>query len=193
MININLLPEELRPKIKRRKVRYKIEFTYLLYLVPVLVSIFIGLHIFLFAIGFLKSAQFNSLNRKWQDLEKQRELLKNFKMEFSILSKDNKLLQQLVRNRISWSEKLNKLSAYLPADLWFRQLSVSSNNFKLEGSVVSLERKEMSSIKGYIDELKKDAGFFSDFNNIEVDSMSTRRIGGYDVVDFTLLGGLKEK
>ncbi|MCM8789700.1 MAG: hypothetical protein NC916_01575 [Candidatus Omnitrophica bacterium] len=70
-------------------------------------------------------------------------------------------------------------------------MSIEGKNFVLFGSVISLEKKEMSLLKDFIDSLKKDSGFFKDFSGLELTSVQTRQVGVYEVVDFTLQGALR--
>ena len=78
MIEINLLPEELKVKTKRLG-KVSIESKYFLYLIPLVFAVLILAHICLAAVGIVKSLQFSQLNNKWKKLEPQRELLNNLK------------------------------------------------------------------------------------------------------------------
>jgi len=187
MIEINLLPQEL--KIKSKKVG--LEPSYFLYLVPLLFGILICVHVYLAVLGIAKNCQFHALNNRWQKVAPQRKTLEDFKKEHELLSSDAKIVQQLTAQRINWSEKLNKLSLNLPSGIWFDEIIVTSLDFTLRGSVISLQKEEFGLINKFINNLKNDKGFFKFFNNLELSSVQRRVIGGYDVVGFVLVGTLK--
>jgi Tfp pilus assembly protein PilN len=189
MIEINLLPEELKTKSKKIYAEPK----YFLYLVLSFVGILIVIHICLFLVSILIGYNFNVLNNKWQRLVPQRKILEDFKNKYALVSADTVLIQQLTRQQVNWSEKLNKISLDLPAGIWFNEVSLSAKNLFLKGSAVSLQKEEMNLINKFIDNLKKDQDFFSDFNNLELTSVQRRIIGSYEIVDFVLVGTLNDK
>lgn len=192
MIEINLLPQDLKVKAKAKKaaVGVGIDVKYFLYLVPFIFGLLLCVHIYLAIVNIAKSSQLRALNNKWQGLQPQRKILEDFNKEYTILSEDALAIQQFTKQRINWAEKLNTISAVLPFGIWFREISVSSSDLILQGSVVSLEKEEMSVINKLIDSLKKDTAFFKDFNNLELGSVQKRTIGGYDIADFILQGAL---
>lgn len=181
MIGINLLPEE--SKVKTRRIgKVSIESKYFLYLVPLVFAVLILGHICLATVGIVKTCQFKALESKWNKLQPQRELLK----KYDALTSNAKLIEELNSRRNNWSEKLNQLSQDLPPGIWFNEILISSKDFVLKASVVSLQKQEMVLIKKFIDNLKSDARFLRDFSNLELGSLQKKSIGGYDVVDFIL-------
>lgn len=193
MIEINLLPEELKLKAKAKKIGLAIEPKRLLYFIPLIFGLLIIIHICLAGILAAKNSRLNVLNNKWQQFLPQRKSLEDFRKEYAFLSADAQVIQQLQKLRINWSDKLNKMSLYLPSGIWFNEISVSPKDFSLKASVVSLEKEEMGMINEFVRNLKNDAGFFKDFNNLELSSIQRKVIGGYDIIDFILAGTLKPK
>jgi Tfp pilus assembly protein PilN len=137
------------------------------------------------------SCSLGVLNNKWQRLLPQRKMLEDFKKRYAVFSSDIGVIQQLVKQRVNWSEKLNKLSLDLPSGIWFNEVSISSKNFFLKCSAVSLQKAEMNLINKFMDNLKKEIDFINDFSNLELTSVQRRIIAGYEVVDFVLVGTLK--
>jgi Tfp pilus assembly protein PilN len=193
MIEINLLPEELRHKTKGKKTGPGIETKHLLYIVPFIFGVLICAHFYLAVANIIKSQQFRILNNKWQSLESQRSMLESFKKENAVLSQDTSAIQEMVGKRVDWSEKLNKLSLDLPSGVWFNELSISAKDFMLYGSAVSLQKQEMNLIKGFMDNLRNDKSFFKDFNNLDLSSVQRKTVGGYEIVDFIFTGTLKSR
>jgi Tfp pilus assembly protein PilN len=186
MIEINLLPEELKAKAKAKKIAMAIELKYFLYLIPFIFGILVCIYIYLIGLNLAKNRQLAMLNAKWQKLEPERKTLEDFKKRYALTNEDARAVEQLTKENINWSEKLNKLSLLLPYKIWFNELSISPREFVLHGSVVSLQKEGMGLITEFIDRLKKDAAFSGDFKNLELSSTQWKTIGGYDIVDFVL-------
>ena len=189
MIEINLLPKELKAQMKKGGS----EAALFLFFIPLVFGIFLCVHIYFGLVGLAKNYQFHILNNRWQSLEPQRKTLESSKQEYSGLSQEARAIALLTKQGVNWSEKLNRLSLNLPSGVWLNELSVNLKTLTLKGSVVSLQKEEFNLINKFINNLKKDVVFFSDFNNLELSSVQRRVIAGYDVVDFILLGTLKSK
>ncbi len=192
MIEINLLPEELKTKT-RKLGKVSIKSKSFLYLFPLVFAVLILVHICLAAGAIVKISQFSILNNKWKKLQPQRELLNNLKKEYDVLASTAKLIEELNSRRNNWSEKLNQLSLNLPSGIWFNEITVSQKDFILKGSAVSLQKEEMSLINKFIESLKNNTAFTRGFNNLELSSVQRKSIVGYDVVDFILTVKLKAR
>ncbi|MCX5699897.1 MAG: PilN domain-containing protein [Candidatus Omnitrophica bacterium] len=201
MIQINLLPEELRVKTKTKSVEYETVAKHaafsqdqlFVYAIPVMLVLFILAHFYFAAILISKNGQLVSLNRKWLDLAAQKKSLDEFNQEFSATSQDASLLQQLNRQRFLWAEKLNVLSLRLPAGVWFNQITINAKDIIIHGSVISLQKEEVNLVNKLLENLKADSEFFKDFVSLELSNVQKRSIGGYDVADFILTGVLKAR
>lgn len=163
----------------------------LLDFIPLAFGILMLAHIYLAAASIVKYCQYKALDNKWNKLQPQRDRLDKFKGQYDVLSSAAQAVRKLDSMRLNWSEKLNKLSLNLPSGVWFNELSVSRAEFVLRASVISLQKEEMALINKFINNLKNDAGFFKDFNNLEISLIQRKVIGGYDIVDFTLTGKTK--
>lgn len=188
MIEINLLPQELKLKLDKKNHPAGGDFTYL---IPIGGVILILADILLISLNIITNLQFAAINNKWKTLEPQRKIIEDFDREYAKLSQDSKLTQTLIDQRIFWSKKLNKLSLNLPSGIWFYDISISPKEFTLEAAVFSVEKEEMKLIKALIDNLKNDADFFSGFNGIELSSVQKKTVGTYEITEFVLLGNLK--
>jgi len=200
MIEINLLPEELRKKvIKQNKpevvkgASLGLEMKHAILLIPVIFLVLILMHVFVAVSGLVKSGQLNTLNNKLSTLEPQKKVLDSFNSEYKLISEDTQVIQQLMRERILWSEKLNKLSLALPAGVWFSNFYANTKEMIVKSSAVSLSKEELTLIKQLIDNLKNDSVFFKDFLSLEMGSAEKKTLGSYDVTDFTLNAKVKTK
>ena len=200
MIEINLLPEELRNKGAKANKPENIaaggagfEPRHFILLIPLVFALLICAQLIAGIMGLARSGSIHMLNNKLEALKPERKALEEFNDKYSLISENTQALQQLMRERIIWSEKLNKLSLDLPAGIWFNELLINSKELILRGSVISLNKEELSLIKQLIDNLKSDPVFFKDFSALELESAVKKAIGSYDITEFTLKATLKAK
>ncbi|MBU4346537.1 MAG: hypothetical protein KKH29_04330 [Candidatus Omnitrophica bacterium] len=191
MIEINLLPEEL--KLKRKKIGQEIKSRQILSLVPLLFVILLIIHAFLAGVLIVKNLELKILRDKWQVFTPQRQLVQDYKKKYEGFSENARLIQQLISRRVNWSRKLNSLSLNLPSGVWFNDISITPGEFIVRASVVSLQKEEMLLINKFIDSLKEDEVFFKDFNNLELTSAQRKIVSGYDIVDFILAGQIRQR
>lgn len=201
MIEINLLPEELKIKSKGRSLDPSIVKSSLalvqdqvfVYAIAAILALFILAHFYFAVILIFKNGKLASLNRKWSTLSVQKKALDEFNQDFSATSLDASLVQQLIRQRTLWAQKLNALSLRLPAGVWFNEILLNGNNLTIKGSVISLEKNEIGLINALLDNLKTTAEFSKDFSGFELSNVQKRSIGGYEIADFVLAGALKPR
>lgn len=187
MIEINLLPEELKTQIKSPGFDLK----NLLYLIPLGCSIIILLHIYLGVINISLSNKYRVLNAKWKEVEPQIKALEDTKKENNLSSQDAAAIEQFIKERVNWAEKLNKLSLHLPSGVWFNQFIVKNNEFILKAAVVSEEKEEMGLINQFLSSLKADKQFSGDFKNLELGPVKREILNSYDIVNFSITGTVK--
>jgi len=188
MIEINLLPHDLR--VSKEKKSY-LSPKYFLYLIPPIAGVILFIHLLLGLLWLTKGFQLGLLERNWQRLAPQRESLEKFRQQYEFLSQDAVTAQQLLKERVEWSKKLNKISLDLPNGVWLNDISVSGKNVTIRGSSVSLKKEGIGLINRFMENLKKDEMFIKDFSNFELNSILVRNIGGYDTEEFVLSATLK--
>ncbi|MBI4707903.1 MAG: PilN domain-containing protein [Candidatus Omnitrophica bacterium] len=191
MIEINLLPEGL--KVKKAGLKSVFRKEHAVYIVFLIIGLLLLTHVYLAFLGIAKSIQLSVLTGKWQSLEPQRKEFEKFNEQFVLSSQSNVVIGQLVQKRLSWAAKLNKLSLDLPKGVWFNEIVLSPKELIINGSVISLEKEEMNLVNKFIENLKNDPGFINDFTGVELGNVVRKSLGGYDIFDFTITAGLKEK
>ncbi len=193
MIEINLLPEEQRVKTRKTIAAPIVGFdpTYLVYLVPAVIGVLLLTHFYLGSVFFFKQGHLKSLGKEWSGLESQRQKTGSFKTEFEANSQDALIVDELTNKSVHWAEKLNRLSLDLPPGLWFNEITVSRKSLEIKASVFSLESNGIDVVNKFLFNLKNDKAFFQDFSNLETGNMLTRKLGSYEVMDFTVTGTLK--
>lgn len=188
MIEINLLPEELK-KTKKTKISFLKERLW--YILPAIVGLLVITHLyFAFAI-LVKNIQYKSLNKKWLANRPSLERVEDWRKEHSLANQDAQYIMKIIQQRIIFSDKLKKLSEVLPSGIWFNQLSIKRKDFTLQGSIVSLKDDHMSLLRGFLEQLKKDKTFSSGFISLDLGPVRMREFKGYDIMDFILEGNLK--
>ena len=188
MINVNLLPPDLRPKKKNLSKFIFGNFNFIIF--SVLGSILILNGIF-FLLIFTKNLHYSALNKKWQANKNDFERLENWKKENQKLTQEYQQLSKLIQQKISVYQKLKALSKSIPDGLWFRHLSLGIKEIKIEGSIVSLGTPPMSIFRLFCDNLKKDNEFFKDVAGFEIGVFKNRKIAGYEILDFVMAVRLK--
>jgi len=191
MIQINLLPEEL--KVKAKKFTFDLQTKQIINYIFIFFGILIIIHFYLFGLFLFKNLQLKILNNKWTNLGPQRKIWEEFDKQKQAINEDIQFLQRISQKRINWGQKLNRLSLDLTSGIWFREINLNAKKLTLYGSILSLEKKEMFLIDKFIDALKKDTDFFKDFERIELSSVQTRVVGGYEITDFVLVISLKSQ
>ncbi len=188
MIEINLLPPELKEKIPQSDGIPPI----ILYVVlPLAILVLLLAHGSLGVVAAVKGYQLSTFNNEWKKTEPQRKQLAEFNLQSKSISQDSMAIQQLVSQGVNWSEKLARLSMDLPPGVWFEDLMVDKKNFYVKGSVVALDKGEVGVINKFLNALRGDTAFMKDFSNLELGPLRWRTVGGYNVVDFELTGALK--
>jgi len=201
MIQINLLPEELRVRNKTKSSEHETVakpgvFSHeqlFIYALPVLCGALICAHIYFAVIFILKNNQLVALNRQWVKLEPQKKAFDEFNIDYSSTTQDASLVKLLISKRILWAQKLNKLSLNLPSGVWFNEITISPKDIVIQGSVISLAKEEVNLINKLLENLKIDSEFSRDFNFFELSNLQKKNVGGYDIADFILTGVLKVK
>ncbi|MFH0762366.1 MAG: PilN domain-containing protein [Candidatus Omnitrophota bacterium] len=191
MIEINLLPDELRVQKKENKPAAMPDLNRFLYAIPAVIALLVVLHIYLAVAVIGKNNLLQGLTKKWEAAVPQRKELDDFNKKYALMSEDIEAIRGLGEKRIEWAQKLDRLSRDLPAGIWFRALSFKAGNFNLEGSAISLQKDQMKQVKEFIENLKKDGDFFKELDDLDLSSVERKAMGNYEIIDFVLVGKLK--
>ena len=195
MIEINLVPEELRKKRKKSSTDKS----------PVPLEIIIGIGggflvlLFLIHVGLslffmgqkIKNGQ---LEVQWQKLLPDKERVDVVTSEIRALENKKAQMQTvLLSNNILWAKKLNRISDDLPKGVWLRKVSLDHKVFLIEGSAVARQYEEMINVHAFMTNLKNDIEFVKYFNEIEIGSMQRRKINEVEIADFVITIAIKDE
>jgi Tfp pilus assembly protein PilN len=186
MIEINLLPEQKKPAV-----RISLKGNELLLKARPFIAVFVLVHLILLVLGLNSYRILGQLNKRMAVLAPELEKLDDFNRKNDAFSKDTDAMNKLIGPRIKWAQKLDLLSSKLPYGIWFTEISLNEKSFTLRGSVISQEKEELTLIKEFIAGLKSDREYFGDFKDLDLNSVQSRDVSGYSVLDFLLTSNLK--
>lgn len=210
MIEINLLPEDLRKKesIKVTMPEIPVKKT-----VFMSVGALIAIQVLLTVAGFIVFLKDNAYTREIQQLKESNKEIARQKKETEDIMNRFKEIRGVVNRKFSWTSLLNAVSNSMTKGVWLRSLYVTEEDPKtsmdkarggepdkpgtnrylvLEGSAVG-QGQETAFIGKYLKEVK-DTPYFNDlFLDIKPYNINQRRIQDFDVYDFTIYCKFKKE
>ncbi|MBU1061254.1 MAG: PilN domain-containing protein [Candidatus Omnitrophica bacterium] len=190
MIEINLLPEELR---KRKRAPLNLEnLDFEMDKLKLLIGgIFVGCLVLLIVIlsagSFIRKSQIMRLKAKESLIAPQKSQVEMVDKEVNLLKNKLKTVGEITKRRFLWSQKLNELSDMVLPGIWFTRIYTdSSERLMIQGSVISKKEEAMATVGKFIKNIRAHSSFFKDFSNIELKTVQRRSIDDKDVVDFTI-------
>ena len=189
MIEINLLPEELRkkksdPRFKLNLQAEKLKF----WIAGGAAGILIFIIIVLLLGSFIREAQINKFLAREKNFSSRLSHLDSVNNEISVLKVKMGALDTLTKRKFIWAEKINQLSDLVLPGIWFTRVYTdpSENKLMIEGGVISKSEEAMASVGKFMKNLKDDAQFFKDFKNIKLESVQRKAKDERDIVDFKI-------
>jgi Tfp pilus assembly protein PilN len=188
MIEINLLPEELRKKKSESAFNFNMEAEKLKFLAICGTAGILILIIMALVLGsFIRKSQINKLLAKEKNFSEKLSRIDAVNKEIAILKAKMTVLDQLTNRKFLWAEKLNQLSDLVLPGIWFtRVYTDSESRLIIEGSVISKSEEAMASVGKFMKSVKDDQEFFRDFRNIKLESVQRKSKEERDVVDFKI-------
>jgi hypothetical protein len=222
MITINLLPQEDKKEESsfskfsfsfkgQEKLVKKIAITVLLALV--------AMHAVLFFIGMRSSMSIRALAQKDAMLQPGKKEYEALKSEVGSVNKKASAVDALIANRFSWAKKLNDLSESMTQGIWLTEISYKETPSEISTQVKALVKKPITkletkkiifrylNISGYassmgegatalvgkfINGMKENPSFFSDFTEIKLESIKSEKIFDQEVMNFRITCLFKE-
>ena len=200
MIEINLLPKELRKK-KIEIPEIDISF---LPIAAVFLGLIIVIHSALSLSVALKTRSLNRLNERWQEKLPEEEKAVEYTNKLTDMRTKIDAIDSLLQGRMSWTEKLNNLGDAMIPGVWLNSLwlerrmilqkaeenaeptKVMVKTLHLKGSVI-VTGEETAAIGKFIRSLKENERFFADFKEIGSASIQRSRLKDVEVMDFELI------
>jgi hypothetical protein len=219
MIEINLLPEDLKKKRKQFAMP-KIQLGSL----PVIggiAGLVIVVHLLLLLIVSINKSAYARMSEEWKAAKPEKEAIELIKRDNIRTKKDVDTIKRLMGKKALWSKKLNQLSDLIIPGVWYTKLSIETKTIVLEkktltakprmgmagrperetreivylnieGEVSSAYGEEVAIIGKYIDNLKSDPDFFGFFSDIELAETNLHSILETEVMQFGINCYFKE-
>ena len=187
MIQINLLPDELKKK-KRKAFDWK-KFP----LLPILMTIFLGVvffHFLIIGVTVLTGMQRSRIQAEWKKFEPEKNKFDKLKQDVAELNNIVHVVEALTEYRILWAKVLNELSDSVPSNVWLSSLYFDERGdlslLVLEGYASSASEEGASYVARFIKLLEDNSVINMLCSEIELGSMKQSLIDGKEVMYFTL-------
>ena len=192
MIEINLLPEELR-KEKKFQLNLDLQASKVRIIGG---SAIAGILIFLvlfFSIGAsIRKGQAARLLDREQGISQDKVNAETLNQDIAVLRSKMAVLGEVTKRRFLWAEKLNQLSDLVLPGIWYTRIYTGTDGMLIiEGSVISKKEEAMASVGKFMKGLGENNDFFSDFSNIKLETVQRKSLEERDVVDFKVVLYLK--
>ncbi len=221
MLEINLLPEEFRKK-KSRFAMPQINVSSLPLFIGAVILL-VSLHIILLVMININKNVYAKMSKEWELSEPLKNSVELIRRANVTTANNVRAIEDLMAKKILWFEKLNELSDLITPGVWYTRLTIDEKTvliesvprlgqkklqgggrgargkkqeisyLVIEGEVSATYGEELAIIGKYIDGLKRDKAFFSDFSNIELDSTKLHTILDNDVMHFSINCYFKER
>lgn len=193
MLEINLLPEELRKKSVQKEGARAVDVTKIpIRLIAVIaIAAFIGIQLLAAGVLVFKKGTLNRLDKSLAKLEPEYKVAQSLKLKMRLLSNNLSAINELTSKSILWSKKMLDLSSTMTEGVWLSELSLQDKKGRqamvLHGSAVSYpEREEAALIGNFINSLKSNLYFFEDFEDLQLESSQMRKTADMEVMDFVI-------
>jgi Tfp pilus assembly protein PilN len=191
MIEINLVPENLRKKRKGRKIGESDISTLPKETFIGVCGGFLGLlliiHVMLQAVIFLKLASQTQYKKQWEEILPEKASVDKVLDELKKMRSKVKSIEEAIGSqRILWSKKLNEISDDMARGVWINKIELVEDTLLIQGSAVSKDNTEILNAHKFASNLKNDEEFKKYFSDIEIGIHSTTKLGIASVADFTV-------
>ena len=222
MIEINLLPKELRKKTHKAISAGGLDLPKRLMInTGIIVLFFLVLtHIALSITTMIKKGQAQDLQLEWQILQPAKQSADGHIRQIQALKAREKLIKSVGGVDVIWARKLNYISELIPSEIWLTRITLDERQrvikrgqtrglnaraaagvrdntqqiLTLNGIVESKHSSKMLSPVGrFIKSLENEPLFFDDFEEIELGDVKRREIEERNVMSFELICVVKDK
>jgi hypothetical protein len=198
MIELNLLPKELRKKKKKAAAMPKIP------VVPICVGVVVLLvvtHILLIFLIKNNMGLSEKLQGNWSQMKPQKEMTDEFFNELNSLQRRVEAIRKIAKPGLSWARLLGGLNQAMISNVWLSEFKLT---FKTAGRKLAMEKGKpvslglvgyavgrsevaLPTVGRFMESLKKNKDFSDDFEEIELEDIRNYVISGEEVMMFKLV------
>ncbi len=188
MIELNLLPQELRNKKKDL-------FQGLpdIPLIPICVSVLVVLFTIHGALVFTTATNgklLKKLETKWAEIQPDEKKTNEIAAETSLLEKKAAALREIAMPNISWAGLLKGLNKAIIANVWLFELKLTGDSplvLEVSGYALGKSEKATSVAAKFITSLEMSKDFSDYFERIELENMQNSEFDGEECMTFKLV------
>ncbi|MCA9393381.1 MAG: PilN domain-containing protein [Candidatus Omnitrophica bacterium] len=189
MIEINVVPQELRKKKKKKLLPGGVEIPpeVIIGSIGGLFFLLILAHIGLLFLNVSKMKEHKALKQEWQQLLPQKEKVDGVVNDMRKLQNKHKAIVKVTGGEaIDWAQKLNLISNELPRGVWLTKIALTPEMLFIEGSAISKSQDELINVHKFTSNLKRQSAFMHELTELELGSIQRRSERGIDVADFLI-------
>lgn len=194
MININLIPDELRKKKKYQFVAAAFKDIPLEITIGSLggfLALLVAVNILLQLLIFVGIANQKRLELSWQMMGPQRIQIDKITNELEGSRQKITTIENIKNGmRISWAQKLNIISDRILPGIWLNRLSLDKDKLLIEGNSVSKKGDYSANVNRFNAALKNEKSFTEGIEGIEVSSVARKKINDVWIASFTMTATL---
>ena len=147
MIEINILPEELRKKKRQSSAigvsKMSLRKLPLINMVAMAVGIILSTQLVLFVVGVITGMGCKALDKSYKEMLPKKKETENLKTQVGKMNKKVAAIDELMVKRFSWAKKLNDLSDSMTPGIWLTELKYDEKmgEMQLPAAPKSLKKK----------------------------------------------------
>ena len=202
MIEINLLPQELKPK---PSLFSGISFKGLdINNIPILkISAGIGaclvlVQLAVFFIGIVSSAALRSTTKRYNEILPERKIADALKEKTAYINKRFGAIDELIVKRFSWARKMNLLSDCVTPGIWLSELyydeapvadktkMTATGALMISGYAFGTGEQGAALVGKFIKSLQENKDFYSDMASVDLVSTKSDKVDKQDVMSFRI-------
>ena len=213
MIEINLLPEELKKKKKVKAPKPEagaapsFSFSFKIQLLPTCLGVLGGILLLNFIVTLLTSMNVNSsygMQDEWKGLKPQKEIIDRIKSKSMALKKRLNSIRRIAHPELEWTRLLSGLNQAVIPDVWLTSFKPTLApqgtegktmplSLSLEGYAVGKSETATSTVAKFINSLKNNKDFFGYFDDVELQDIRSSKISDQEAMKFKLVCKFKTK
>jgi len=203
MIEINLLPEEMKKKespfAKLSISFFNIQKLPLLSIAAGFAGLLVILQVLVLVIGLYAKFSLASLTKRYDAITPKKKEADALKAKNDAITKRVSAIDELMGKRFSWAKKLNALSDSMTPGIWLKELDYDERSAAKAGKAAGMPGRLI--INGYaagigeqgatlvgrfIKSLKESQAFYADFSDIELVSVKSDKVESQEVMIFKI-------
>lgn len=197
MIEINLIPEQLKKNRKRNSfliAGFNIPPEIIYGCGGALVFLLILVHVVFLLINLSRLSEYQIFKNEWKQMQPAKQNVDTVLVQLRSLQSKLKSIEDMTpAKQLMWSQKLNIISDSLPKGVWFKKIAVTEDMLFMEGSAISRGGQEMSDVHGLVSNLKANEFFMDKLSNLDIESIQSRKAGKVDISDFLITAERKKE